>query len=231
MPTAAIIQHVGFEDLGNWAPVLREHGFDVRWCQAGVADLTDPALREVELLIVLGAPISVNDPVFGFLAAERDVVGARLEADRPTIGICLGAQLMAVALGGHVRAMPEKEIGFAPLQLTAEGATSELGELHGLPVLHWHGEQATLPTGATLLATTAGCQNQAFTVGRNGLALQFHPEIEPAEFERWLIGHCVELDLAGVAIPALRAQAIAHGPALRVAGQQLLHRWLTTRGL
>lgn len=231
MPTAAIIQHVGFEDLGSWEPVLRERGFTVRRYQAGVADLTDPALREADLLIVLGGPISVNDSVFDFLAAERAVLAGRLAADRPTIGVCLGAQMMAVALGCHVRAMPEKEIEFAPLQLTDQGREGELAELNGLHVLHWHGEQAGLPAAATLLASTANCRNQAFAVGRNGLALQFHLELEPAEFERWLIGHCVELDLAGVGIVELRAQAAAHGPALRSAGQRFLRRWLTARGL
>lgn len=231
MATAAIIEHVGFEDLGSWEPVLREHGFTLRHYQAGVSDLADPELREAALLVVLGGPISVNDSVFDFLSAERSVLAARLAADQPTVGVCLGAQLMAAALGCHVRAMREKEIGFAQLQLTDRGRAVELGEVTGLPVLHWHGEQVALPAGATLLASTARCHNQAFAVGRNGLALQFHLELEPAKFERWLIGHCVELGLAGIDISELRAQAAAHGPALRSAGQQVLRRWLTERGL
>ena len=100
---------------------------------------------------------------------------------------------MARALGSRVYPGPAKEIGWAPIALTAAGKQSVARHFEGTPVLHWHGDTFDLPTGTELLASTTICQNQAFRYGHHGIAFQFHPEGSARHFERWLIGHAAEI--------------------------------------
>jgi GMP synthase (glutamine-hydrolysing) len=233
MRTAIVITHVAFEDLGTFEGVLRDRGYAIDRLDAGVHDLARVVERDPDLLCVLGGPLSVNDQRdFPFLEQEVSLLRARLAKDRPTLGICLGAQLMSVALGGRVAPMRQKEIGFGPLRLTAEGAASALRHLGDeSTVLHWHGEEYSLPEGAVLLATSPLCATQAFAWGANALGLQFHLEAEAQSLERWYVGHVVELGLVGVSITSLREQAARHGRALRERAQQVLAQWLDDRQL
>ncbi|WP_111735512.1 glutamine amidotransferase [Roseovarius amoyensis] len=226
MKSALILRHLAFEDLGTFASVLRDAGYQLRDIEAAMDPLPDPL--EPDLVVVLGGPIGVNDgAAYPCMTEERDWLTMRLAADRPTLGICLGAQLMAAALGARVAPIAEKEIGFAPLTLTAPGRAGPLAHLSDIPVLHWHGEGFDLPAGTERLAATPGCETQGFARGRNILGLQFHPEAGMLpDFERWLIGHSAELAQAGIAPEALRQDAKAHGPALRTAGQAMLKHWL-----
>jgi len=145
---------------------------------------------------------------------------------RPTLGNCLGAQLISRALGSRVYPTGAKEIGWSPLELSAAGRTGVLRHLDGLDVLHWHGDTFDLPTGCDLLASTPVCRNQAFARGPNLLALQFHPEVDAHNMERWLIGHACELAGAGIAPPTLRARTREAAPALRPASDALIAEWL-----
>lgn len=97
-------------------------------------------------------------------------------------------------------------------------------------MLHWHGDTFELPADAALLASTSACRNQAFAVGSHALGLQFHPEVLPASFERWLIGHAAEITAAGLDPRPLRADALRHGAAAAVASGQLLAEWLARLG-
>ncbi len=224
--SALILRHLAFEDLGSFAPVLEDEGYRPVLIEAGIDPLPDPL--GADLVVVLGGPIGVNDGrSYPSMVAERDWLAPRLAARRPTLGICLGAQLMAAALGAGVAPMPGREIGFAPLTLTEAGRKGPLAALEGVPVLHWHGEAFETPAMAENLATTEACTAQAFALGRTVLGLQFHPEAgELPAFERWLIGHSVELAQAGIAPEDLRRAAQANGPALRVPGQSMLKAWL-----
>jgi len=225
--SAVVFQHLAFEDLGSLEDVLLDHGFRVRTLQLGVSELDRIAPEEPALLIVLGGPISVNDGAsFPFLQHERAILRSRLSLDLPCLGICLGAQLMSVALGGTVTPMPQREIGWSPLQLHGSAHDHALSPLEGLPVLHWHGEQYTLPECAVSLASTAVCENQAFRFRQNGLALQFHPEVTASGLERWLIGHVGELMAANIDINALRRETLRYAPLLRERAQLLFDRWL-----
>src|SRR5688572_1740515 len=160
---ACVVRHVAFEDLGTFAPALVAGGFDLSVMDAGVDDVFEPIVHS-DLVIVLGGPIGVYEQdTYPFLADELRALGKRLREGRPTLGICLGAQLMAAALGARVYSGGRKEIGWAPLQLTQAGQSSCLSKLEGQPVLHWHGDTFDLPRDATLLASTSVYEHQAFS--------------------------------------------------------------------
>lgn len=231
--TAAVFQHVSFEDLGSFEGVLVDRGYHVITYQLGVDDLKQAQVDEPDLLVILGGPISVNDiESFPFLSHELAIIRARLLTDAPCLGICLGAQLMSVALGGSVAPMQRKEIGWSTLDFSPELAVDDpLRQLARVPVLHWHGEQFTIPRGAIALAGSELCPHQAFSWRKNGLALQFHPEVTARGLERWYIGHVGELAASGCAVPSLRAEGRLRAPALRERAEIFLETWLSNRGL
>lgn len=228
LKTAVAIRHVHFEDLGIFEDVLRDAEYRIHYYDIGVDELwtLDPLLPD--LLVVLGGPVSVHDgDLHPFLTEERLLLATRLAGNRPTLGICLGAQQIAATLGAKVAPMGSKEIGFAELDLSDEGSQGPLRHLEGAHVLHWHGDAFEVPVGATLLASTSICPTQAFALGRNVLALQFHPEVDPsAGMERWLIGHAVELAAAAIDPQRLRDEAAIAGGALRYASSRMLESWL-----
>jgi GMP synthase (glutamine-hydrolysing) len=223
---ACVIRHVAFESLGTFAPVLAGAGFDLSVMDAGVDDVFDPILGS-DLVVILGGPIGVYEQDrYPFLVDELRALGRRLREGRPTLGICLGAQLMAAALGARVYPGSRKEIELSGIDLTEAGKASCLAPLAGQPVLHWHGDTFDLPEHSVRLASTAAYENQAFALGRNALGLQFHPEVDAHRFEQWLIGHSGELAAAHVDVPRLRASMKQVGSALHVAGVSMLGHWL-----
>jgi len=227
--TCLAVRHVTFEDLGLLGPLISARGYDIRYHDAGIEPFTADSLVAPDLVVVLGGPIGVYEQdTYPFIAGEIAAVAARLQSSKPILGICLGAQMMAAALGARVASGPVKEIGYAPLALSEAGQASVLASLATTPVLHWHGDNCDLPDGCTLLASTAHCPVQAFARSPAQLALQFHLETEPARFEAWLVGHTVELGKAGIDPRALREQARALGPALRETGSKVLAAWLDT---
>ena len=226
--TAVAIRHVHFEDLGTFEAVLTAAGFAIRYVDAGLDDLGAFDPIGTDLLILLGGPISVYEvEIYPFLAEEFTLVRPRIAAVRPTFGICLGAQVMAASMGADVAASGAKEIGFSPVTLTEGGKQSPLCHLDGVSVLHWHGDMFDIPAGATPLASTELCPHQAFAFGPNIMGVQFHPEAAAeSSFERWLIGHTVELAAAGIDPRGLRLDAERFGPALRKAGCEMFASWL-----
>lgn len=229
--TALALRHVYFETLGTFEVELEEAGYTSRYVD--VADEEVGAIDPIEpdLLVILGGPIGVYETqAYPFLATELDLIRRRLGAHLPTLGICLGAQLIATILGAKVSPTGVKEIGFAPVELTAAGADGPLRHLGGVPVLHWHGDAFDLPKGAELLATTA-IANQAFSVGTDVLGIQFHPEADTSrDLEAWLIGHAAELAGAGIDPRQIRSDAREYGPALRDAGRAAFAEWLSQHG-
>ncbi|WP_257541778.1 MULTISPECIES: glutamine amidotransferase [unclassified Sphingobium] len=228
LKTAVVIRHIHFEDLGTFEAVLTAAGYRIHYYDLGVHELwtLDPPLAD--LLIVLGGPVGVYETdAYPFLAEERQILEARLEAGCPTLGICLGAQQIAATLGAKVAPSGHKEIGFSELTLTDAGRVGPLRHLEGVSVLHWHGDAFQIPEGAENLATTPLCAAQGFALGRNVLGLQFHPEVDAcAGIERWLVGHAAELASVGIDPRSLRDEAVCHGPALRDAARRMLTEWL-----
>lgn len=254
MKTVLCLRHVKFEDLGSFEPVLEAAGYSIVYQDAGIDDFKSLDAYAPDLIIVLGGPVGVyQSDIYPFLDDEVTLLERRLAVDLPTLGICLGSQLVARALGASVYPGKVKEIGWAPLTLSDAGRESCLSELlmskppsehipeaalaahvvsdivsDTVPVLHWHGDTFDLPRGATHLASTAGCRNQAFSWGRHGLALQFHPEVTRLGLESWLIGHSAEIAATpGVSANILRKQTAEMGTALRSRSKVLMTRWLS----
>ena len=230
MKRAAAIRHVAFEDADGFAAPLRAAGYAV--------DYVDPTdgigtnVDEADLVIVLGGPIGAGeDDIYPFLEPELALIERRLADRRPLMGVCLGAQLIARAAGARVYPMPVKEIGFAPIALTAAGEASCLAPFADEPLaLHWHGDAFDLPPGATRLASTALCENQAFALGPEVIGFQFHPEATGRHIERWLVGHAVELAAAGADVTKLRADARRSRAALERKSRDVAAAWLARLG-
>lgn len=224
---ALAVRHVPFEDLGILAPALAERGYTVQYLEAGVDAIDAAALADADLAVILGGPVGVYETGrYPFLKAELRAIGERLRRDRPTLGICLGAQLMAAALGAEVAPAGRAEIGYAPLTLTADGQASLLRAVQSVPVLHWHGDQFGIPAGARRLAETPGFPNQAFSLGPRILGLQFHLEADASRIEQWLIGHACELSRHGIDPAAIRRDAERHGPSLARSARLAIGIWL-----
>jgi GMP synthase (glutamine-hydrolysing) len=227
MKTALALRHVAFEHLGTFDAALREQGYATSIVDVGREPFDASRIQNADLLIVLGGPLGVYDgDKFGWLTSELALIERRLADNRPTLGICLGAQMIAHALGARVYAGHAKEIGWSELALTPDGRSSPLRHLGGGAVLHWHGDTFDLPKGARCLASTSLYPNQAFDHGRNVLALQFHCEVDAADIESWLIGHISELTAAGIDINALRNDSRRFGDGLKQAAAGVLREWL-----
>jgi GMP synthase-like glutamine amidotransferase len=172
-------QHAPLEGMGSIAAALERHGIACRTTTSGRSSPSG--------LILMGGPMSANDDL-PWIPHEIAAIREAVKLDIPVLGICLGAQLIARALGARVYANPKKEIGWSPIHWTPAAATDRL--FHGLPnpetVFQWHGETFDLPPGAEHLAYSAGCRHQVFRVGRSAYGIQFHPEVTPAIIEDWL---------------------------------------------
>ena len=229
MKIALAIRHVAFEDLGLFESALEVAGYQIRYLEAGMDDLSLIEPLDPDLLIILGGPIGANDDEeYPFILDELEIIKIRLASDAPTLGICLGAQLMARALGANVYPAKQKEIGWQRVQLSDAGKTSSLRHLELTAVLHWHGDTFDLPTGAVNLASTDITPNQAFSWNKRGLALQFHPEVTVHGMERWLIGHTAELhQTAGLTVKLLRDNTSRYGYDLHEPAQKFIENWLS----
>jgi len=223
-----VVRFVAFEDLGVWEDELTANGFTVRYLDAGVDDVGPAAIAD--LAVALGAPIDADDDLrYPYIADVRGVLASRAASDRPTLGICLGAQLMAMALGGGVE-RGERELGWSPLTPTADAEGTPWEILASAPVLHWHADAIVLPPGATSLASTPVTRHQAFVQGRQ-VGFQCHPEADPEAIERWLIGHTADLKAWGIDVHSIRAQARARGDEAVSASIRSLRAWLGASGL
>ncbi|HKT19484.1 MAG TPA: glutamine amidotransferase [Stellaceae bacterium] len=228
MPSLVAIRHVAFEDLDGFAAPLAARGYAITYRDAPVDDLAAPELAAADLVVVLGGPIGAyEEALYPFLNAELRLIEARLAAGRPVLGICLGAQLMARALGARVYP-GQKELGWAPLELTEAGRASPLRFIAPeMKVLHWHGDTFDMPAGASHLAATERNPHQAFAYQRHALGLQFHIEATAPGLERWYVGHAVEIAATrGTSVAMLRADAARHAPILAPRGKAVLESWL-----
>jgi GMP synthase (glutamine-hydrolysing) len=184
-----VFQHVPYEILGTLDPMLRDAGFRIRYVNFGRESDARPEVDRYHGLVVLGGPMNCDETArYPHLAVETDAIRAAIERGMPVLGICLGAQLMARALGAQVRRNPTKEIGWYDVSPTQAGAQDPLFSHFAAAekIFQWHGDTFDIPDGAVHLASSASCANQAFRYGDNAYALQFHLEVDEPLIHRWL---------------------------------------------
>jgi len=173
---AHYLQHVPFEGLGSIEDWLQITDYEISSTQFFNSTVL-PDIEEIDLLIVMGGPMSVNDESdYPWLVAEKEFIRHAIEVGKPVLGICLGAQLIANSMGGEVFPNPVKEIGWFPVEPVKSTSESTFQFPDKSEVFHWHGETFSLPEGAITIAKSKGCENQAFQIGRRVIGLQFHLE-------------------------------------------------------
>jgi GMP synthase-like glutamine amidotransferase len=188
---AHYLQHVPFEAPGSIAPWLESAGYQVTATRF-YESTTLPNPEQIDLLIIMGGPMSVNDEDrFPWLRTEKQYIRHTIESGKAVLGICLGAQLIASALGESVYPNRRKEIGWFPVEGIPPQQESTFRFPPSVEVFHWHGETFDLPDGAVLLARSEACENQAFQFGQNVIGLQFHLETTP-ESAHAIVTNCRE---------------------------------------
>ncbi|MDG2526929.1 hypothetical protein P6166_16365 [Stenotrophomonas sp. HITSZ_GD] len=214
--------------MGSLRPILESRGYRTRYAPLSAERVRSIDPLEVDILVVIG-----HLPLRADLAQTRlpreviDLIRARAHYGLPLLGIDFGAQLIAHALGGDIRALPRPEICVAPVRLTEAGKRSCLAPLgHTTPVVHWHGHEAALPPGFETLATTPACATQAYRHGRATLGLQFHMEADHDYLHTQLQALQTALTVAGIARDALHAQATEQLQRMRHACHAVMTRWL-----
>lgn len=188
-PKILVLQHVPYEPLGTLNPLLKEAGFRLRYVNFGRDHAQKPSLDGYAALIILGGPMNADDTSgYPHLATELELITDAIERDISILGICLGAQLLAKALGGSVAAGAGREIGWHEVELTEDGQRDPVLSTFGArrEVFQWHDDVIELPPDCVHLASSERCPAQAFRYGEHAYGFQFHLEADSALIERWL---------------------------------------------
>lgn len=189
MTRLLVLQHVAAEPAGTLDPLLRERGHRIRYVNFERDPTASPSMDRYHGLIVLGGSMNVADRHDRrHLLTEMGLIEQALSQDKPVLGICLGAQLLAHVLGAPVRRMERAEIGWYHLDCTTQGQDDRVLRplANGSPIFQWHSWNFDVPNSAEHLARTASCQNQAFRYGDKAYGFQFHLEANEALINRWL---------------------------------------------
>jgi GMP synthase (glutamine-hydrolysing) len=238
--TCTALFHESFEDLGSFASVLKDREWEFRLRDAKIAGSVASVGEEgPDLLVILGGPMGVYESArYPFLQEEIELASRRLRQDLPTLGICLGSQIMAAALGATVQRGPVQEIGWYPIELECEAESDPVAcriISEDATVLHWHGDTFDLPSGTVPLARSHLYERQGFRKGRFGYALQFHLEVLPERIGEWTRAHATQLASTPRAQTAAQIEAGArrHGPSMARQARSFLNAYLDlveTRG-
>jgi GMP synthase-like glutamine amidotransferase len=226
-----ILQHMPFEGVGCMADWFAARGATLSHTRFWEPGAQLPALAGLDLVVAMGGPMSVNDEAtLPWLVGEKAFLRQAVTAGIAVLGVCLGGQLIASALGARVRPNEAREIGWFPVHGHAGDAPEAFVFPSNITLLHWHGETFELPEGATLLASSQACERQAFQLGRHVIGLQCHPEVTPAIIAD-LLAECADELQPGRWVQTAEALAAA-GPETYAPGNELMARildYLTAR--
>ncbi len=225
-----VFRHMFSGGLGSLGAVLDKEGLAYHYVDCWHEDLSGFDALGPDLLIVMGgAPGVYQADTYPFIKQETEILGRRLAQDLPTLGVCLGAQMMAASQGGAVYPGPKgKEKGWFPLKITEKGKKTPARHLDGALtyMAQWHGDTFDLPAGADLLASSEMYENQVFSWRKNGLGLQCHAEATPIIVKAWTVSSASEA-LTGTIDPAqMRADTEKHCATLMAQTEKFMSEWL-----
>lgn len=217
MASILVIQHVPHERLGTFEPLLKSAGCSLRLLNVYEPGAAWPRLKGIDAVISMGGPLSVYQQAqHPFLTRELSLLRDAVRTKRPVLGVCLGAQLLAAALGADVTPAPQKEVGWYPLMREPGAAGDPLCDAFTQTetVFQWHGDTFALPKGAVRLFSSPLCREQGFRYGERAYALQFHLEVTEAIIRAWMRTPVNKAELAalrGTIDPmTIRRQSPAH---------------------
>lgn len=229
------IQHIGYEDLGSFEPVLKSRGFEVKYFCSRHVDYKGLFAADPELIINLGGPMSVyDDERYPWVHAEQQFIEERIESEKPLMGICFGAQMIARALGANIYVGSQgKEIGWSKITVNDDGMKTPFRYLDGelTHMMHWHGDTFDLPDGAVLLASSDKYKKQAYSYGDHIFAMQCHPEVTEAKLKLWYASGMDEIAEVGQTIDQMKLDAHAYNEKLSTQAALFLNEWLDEQGL
>lgn len=233
---ALVLTHLQPEGSCTLGQTLVSRGMRIRTINTPREGLENIDPLRPDLLIVMGGPVGVYQADdYPFLKQEMDILKARIADDLPTIGICLGSQLMASALGSNVyKGSQGKEVGWQSLNVTeaGKGSAAELICAPNTNMFHWHGDTFDLPEGAALLASSDQYENQVYSHGK-ALGLQCHPEVQEHQLQEWFV--MFQGDVTGdnplIPVNELRAQTREHIDTLNTQAKLFFSAWLDEVGL
>jgi GMP synthase (glutamine-hydrolysing) len=228
MKPVLVLRHVPYEALGLLADVLREQHLAYSYLDMFEAPPRHIDVTRLSGMVVLGGPMNADETdKYPFLAHEIEWIQQAVGSGLPVLGVCLGSQLLAKALGARVYPAARKEIGWLMIDMTEAAGDDPLFAAckPTETVFQWHGDTFDLPEGATWLARSDVVPHQAFRFGRCAWGLQFHVELTPVEFDMWLRepDMCGEMDrLEGIDGDEIERRAEKELPRLLDLGRRLL---------
>ena len=232
-PKILVFQHVPYEPLGTLDPLLKEAGFRIRYVNFGREPDSRPSLDGYEALIILGGPMNSDQiETYPNLITEVEIIREAVDKDMSVLGICLGAQLLAKALGGAVSRNRTREIGWCDVELTAAGTDDPVLSTFESQqqVFQWHEDGIELPPGTRHLATSRDSDVQAFGYGEHVYGFQFHLEVNQSLIERWLTvpaNQATLQDEVGRIDPdGIRVQSSGAVSALEALSRATFSRWI-----
>ena len=232
-PKILVFQHVPYEPLGTLDPLLKESGFRIRYVNFGREPESRPALEKYEALIVLGGPMNSDQiDTYPNLITEVEIIREAVEQHMSVLGICLGAQLLAKALGGSVSRNAVREIGWYDIDLTEAGISDPVLSAFGKQqqVFQWHEDGIFLPDCAVRLAGSAASPIQAFRYGIHAYGFQFHLEASRSLIERWLTvpQHRAVLheERGNIDVQTIRARTELAIDTLEALSRETFSRWI-----
>jgi len=232
-PKILVFQHVPYEPLGTLDPLLKEAGFRIRYVNFGREPESRPRLSGYEALIILGGPMNSDQiETYPNLIREVEIIREAVDLGKSVLGICLGAQLLAKALGGAVVRNKTREIGWHDVDLTEAGANDPVLSTFAerQQVFQWHEDGIVLPPGAVHLASSDASAVQAFRQGDHAYGFQFHLEANASLIDRWLTvpaNQATLKDEVGRVDPAgIRRQCGESIDALEAQSRETFSRWI-----